>query len=557
MKIKQYMNYTSFMALLFVALFATVACEDDDNSGDTQLPRLFQPVLNEPLSSIENTIIVDMAALSEAVSYTLEVSRDTFQTVDYVIETDTSFVTINEELVGEELFWNTLYQIRATAHAENSSRDSQTADLGFVRTQRFPSILNVPASYDVTDIAARVTWVQAQQPVTGIQVFSGEDLRLENPLFDERPITEEERSAQELVVEGLEPNTEYQIALYSEDVLRGWVNYTTLPPDVDPNAANVIDIRENESPDAVENAVATAPSGSIILVKRGVTYDLPDDNLTKAITIRAAYGFGEQKAKLVTGGNWDIEDGSTIDHIRFVGLEIEGEDFEGDYVFNPNRSDVTVGTVEFDDCLLRRFRGIMRIRTTTMVDSFKIVNSIVDTIGGYGIFTADTDPGDTPTAAVNHIYLRNSTFNHIDTGIQSRNNSETITIENCTFANFIITGNRFLRYRGGDGNNNVTGGISITNSIFGHSWDTSGEGNYGMRGRAEGLESTSWNIVNVWSTANFSFDDGHEIPGFPVGNYSGTQENLWMNPEENNFNFRDSGFVGGYDSGDPRWRLSF
>ena len=123
MKIKQYINYTSFMALLFVTLFATVACEDDDNSGDTQLPRLFQPVLNEPLSSIENTIIVDMAALSEAVSYTLEVSRDTFQTVDYVIETDTSFVTINEELVGEELFWNTLYQIRATAHAENSSRD--------------------------------------------------------------------------------------------------------------------------------------------------------------------------------------------------------------------------------------------------------------------------------------------------------------------------------------------------------------------------------------------------------------------------------------------------
>ena len=51
--------------------------------------------------------------------------------------------------------------------------DSKTSDLGNVRTQRFPTILNIPQAYDVTDIAARVTWDCLGAPVTGIKVFAG------------------------------------------------------------------------------------------------------------------------------------------------------------------------------------------------------------------------------------------------------------------------------------------------------------------------------------------------------------------------------------------------
>ena len=544
---------TMFFILVGILMFS--ACEKDDTAFERT--RLFRPVLNEDLYSERNTIIVNMGQLKEAESYTIEVSRDTFASIDYTIETDTNYVVIDKELVGEELFWNTLYQVRATAHANDPEFDSKIADLGNVRTQRFPTILEIPKSYDVIDTAARVTWVAAGAEVTGIKVFAEDDLQLSNPLFDERPVTDEEREATEAIVTGLEPNTTYQIAIYSGEELRGWVNYTTLERDVDPTDPNVIDIRDDESPSAVSNAVASAPDGAVVLLKRGMTYDFPEDNLNKSITIRAAYGFGEQKAVLFTTGNWDIDDGSTIDHIRFIGVELRGEDYTGDYVFNPNRSDVSIGEVVFEDCKITNFRGIMRIRTSVQLDLYRISNSVVDTIGGYGIITTDTDPADAgspPTATVKNIELVNSTFNYIDTGIQSRNNSESILIENCTFANFIVTGGRFLRYRGGDGNDNVTNGISIRNSIFGHSWDLSGEESYGIQGIGQGLGSTSWDIVNNYSTANFSFRDGTEIPGFPVGNYSGTQEDLWMNPEENNFNFQDSGFAGRFDTGDPRWR---
>ena len=544
---------TFFFILVGILMFS--ACEKDDESFSRN--RLFRPVLNEDLFAERNTIIVNLGKLKEAESYTIEVSRDTFASIEYTIQTDTNYVVIDKDLVGEELFWNTLYQVRATAQADDPEFDSRVADLGNVRTQRFPTILEIPKSFDVIDTAARVTWTAAGAEVTGIRVFTENDLQLSNPLFPERPVTDAEREANEAIVTGLEPNTTYQIAIYSGEELRGWVNYTTFERDVDLTDPNVIDIRGEEDSLAVSNAVANAPDGSIILVKRGRGYAFPEANLNKSITIRAAYGFGEQKATLYTTGNWDIDDGSNIDHIRFIGLELRGEDYTGDYVFNPNRNDVNIGEVSFEDCRITNFRGIMRIRTTVQLDLFRINNSVVDTIGNYGIITTDTNPADAgapATASVQRIELLNSTFNYIDTGIQSRNNTQSITIENCTFANFINTGGMFFRYRGGDGNDNVTNGIAIRNSIFGHSWDMSGEDNYGIRGIGQGLGSTSWDIVNIYSTANFSFAAGSEIPGFPVANYNGTQEDLWISPENNNFNFQDPGFSGRFDTGDPRWR---
>lgn len=530
------------------------ACEKDDEAFERT--RLFRPVLSqEGLTSEENTILVNLGAFKDAESYTIEVSRDTFQTVEYTIETDTNFVVIDKELVGEELLWDAIYQIRAQAHADDPQYDSKVADLGNVRTQRFPTILEIPAAYDVIDTAARVTWVTAGAPVTGIKVFAADDSRLTTPLFEERPVTEEEREAEVAIVSGLDPETEYQVALYSEDQLRGWVRYTTKVRDIDPTAPGVIDLRGDENPQAVSNTVASAPDGAIILISRGSFYEFPEDNLNKSITIRAAYGFGEDKAQLFTTGNWDIDDNSNIDHIRFIGLELRGEDYTGDYVFNPNRENVYVGEVLFDDCEITNFRGIMRIRTSVVVDEYKIHNSLVDSIGGYAIMTTDTDFADENTAHVNNIELVNSTFNYIDTGIQSRMGSESILIENCTFNNFIGNGGRFFRYRGDEGHNNVTNGITIRNSIFGHSWDTSGEEDYGcIRGRAEGLENTNFTVDNVWGTSNFELCDGSEIPGFPSFRYSGTAQELWLAPEEMDFNFRDRSFGGRTNSGDPRWR---
>jgi len=548
-------NITTAFLIIFSGCLLIFACKEEEELFPET--RLFRPVLSEDLLAEGNAIIVNMGKLKKAVSYTIEISRDSFETIDYTIETDANYVVIDDALLGgDPLFWNTLYQVRATAHASEPEYDSKISELGSVRTERFPSILNIPASYDVTDVAARVSWTVAGAPVTKTKVFASTDLKLTTPLLEFDVITADQ-SAGEAIITGLDPATDYQVAIYSEETLRGWANYTTLVPDIDPLAGGVIDIRDNEDPAAVANAVAAAADGAIILVKRGVFYDLPGDDLDKSITIRAAYGFGEQKARLYTTGNWNVADGANIDHIRFIDLELRGADYGGDYIFNPQRDNVYIGELLFENCEIGTVRGIMRIRNTVEIDNFKIVNCVVDSIGSYGIFTADTDPSDPATAHVNNFVLQNSTFNKIQAGITSRNNSQSILIDGCTFSNFIRggSGNYIFRYRGGDDNNNVANGISIRNSIFGPGWDESGSLDYAIRG-IDGLPNTNFDIVNVYSTSDFSFQEGREIPGFPVGNYGGSQTDLWVNPvSANNFNFKDTGFSGRFDSGDPRWRI--
>lgn len=553
-------RFTLYAAIALTSCMALIyGCKEDEVYPET---RLFMPVLHEDLSSVGNTIIVDIAKIKKAVSYTLEVSRDTFETIDYTIESDTNYIVLDDELLsGDPLFWNMLYQLRVTAHADDPQFDSKPSDLGSVRTKSFPTILKTPATYDIIDVAAKVQWETAGSgdPVTGIKAFAGSDLKLITPLL-EVDVDETEQAAGLKLLEGLTPGTNYQVAIYSDGELRGWVEYTTLPADIDPTAAGVVDIRADESPGAVVTAVAGAADGSIILVKRGVKYDMPTVAINKSITIRAAYGFGPKKAQLYnTNGNWNIAGGSTIDHIRFVDLELRGGNFGGTYVFNPATDNVSVSEILFENCTINTMRGIMRIRNNNVViDNFKIINCRVDSISGYGIFTADQDPNGSPstTARVNNFVLQNSTFNRVQAGITSRNNSQSILIENCTFSNMITTesSNYIINYRGSAGNNDVVNGITIRNSIFGPGWNSGGTGTNNIRGK-NGLPNTPITVVNTYATSDWAFVATYEIAGFPSAVYSGTKTDLWANPAGNDFTIKDSGFAGRYSTGDPRWRM--
>ena len=549
-------NIFNIKTVLFLCLSVIMfnACTKDDEQT-YEKTRLFRPVLNVDLYSINNTIVVNMGSLKNAIGYTIEVSRDTFATIEYTVQSDVSYVILDENNLGEELFWNTLYQVRATAHAEDSAFDSKPSDLGSVRTNRFPTILNIPEIYDVTDVAARVTWTPLGAPVTSMKVFADTDLKLKTPLFPETPVTSQENLNGEAFINGLSPEGKYQIAIYSDGVLRGWVNYNTKVADISPTDPGVIDIRADESPSAVENAVITAPDGAIILVKRGVTYNLPSTSLNnKSITIRAAYGFGEQKAKLYTTGNWNIASGSNIDHIRFIDLELRGADYGGDYVFNPSSGNTNVNEILFDNCKIGTFRGIMRLRgNNAVINNFEIRNCVVDSIGGYGIFCTDSDPSTSTTARGNNIKLVNSTFNKITIGIQCRTPSESVIIESCTFANI----NTIFRYRGGTGNNDVTNGIQIKNTIFGRKWDTTGSATtFDVVGtESGGLANTTFDVGNTYTTSDLTWVIGKELSAIILGNYSKKQEELWEDTATNNFNFKDTGFAGRFDTGDPRWRI--
>ncbi|MBI1226659.1 MAG: DUF4957 domain-containing protein [Bacteroidetes bacterium] len=548
--------YAALFLLVGSLVLIFASCKKDEETYDKT--RLFRPVLSEDLMADLNTIIVNMGNSKEATSYTLEVSRDSFATVLYTIESDTNYVVIGPAtLNGTELLWNTLYQVRATAHASDPKYDSKVSDLGSVRTERFPSILNIPTAGDILDVQVRVSWQIAGANVTKIRIFTCDDELLANPLI-ELDVDDVAQATGEFFIAGLTPLTCYQVAIYSGDsgeILRGWEVYNTIASAIDLNDPNVIDLSQSEDPDAVINAIPTAGDGQIIVLKKGVVYNLPEDPLDKSITITAAYGFGNQKAVLFTTGNWNIADGATIDHIRFIDVELRGEDIGGDYVFNPNNAaTTTVNELTFDNCVINNFRGIIRIRSLVFLTNYTINDCIVHHIGGYGIITADTDGAG--NAAFDNLNMTNSTFTKIHSFIQTRQNANTVVIDNCTLSEFADPDGILFRWRGEAGTlSNVLNGITITNSIFGHAWDEGMTGNLAVKGIYAGLENTNFNIINTYATSDFAFTAGSEIPGFPALTYGGTAAALWVDPFDGmDFHFMDNGFAGKNDTGDPRWR---
>ena len=545
-------NVVSGLFIVLVGLGLLVSCKEDDIMKQT---RLFSPVLNKELRSELNTIIVNMGKIKQVDSYTLEVSRDTFKTVDYTIVVDTNYVVLNEAtLNGDPLYWNTLYQIRAKAHATDPQYDSKVSDLGSVRTQKFPSVLIAPAKNDVIDVAAKVRWQVSGVPVTTVKVFAGTDLKLTKPLRSV-PVSESSQKAGEIIIDGLDPLTTYQLAIYSGTELRGWEVYKTRKPAVDLKGPNVVDLSKSEDSTALATAVANAADGAIIVLKKGVRYLTPTDPLNKSITITSAYGFGQNLAMMVNC-NWNIATGVSLNTVKFSGIEIIGGGISGSYIFNPNTSaTTTLENLIIEDCIVSELRGILRIRSKMFVTNYTIQNSIIHRIGNYGILTTDTD-GD-GNAAVDNILLENSTFSKINVFLTSRQNTKTVKINGCTMNEVGASGGTLFNWRGTAGvRSNVTGGISITNTIWGHAWDEANTKNLAVRGIAGGLEATNFSIINTYATADLAFVAGTEIPGFPSTTYNKKAAELWVAPYEGlNFNFKDAAFPGRRAAGDPRWRV--
>ncbi len=544
-------NIIQGLFLVLVGVCLLTGCKEPDVLKQT---RLFSPVLNKELSSELNTIIVNLGRMKQVDSYTLEVSRDTFRTVDYTIKIDTNYVVLNEEtLSGDPLFWNTLYQIRAKAHATDPQYDSKVSDLGNVRTQKFPSVLMTPAKHDVIDVAAKVKWQVSGAPVTVIKVFAGTDLKLTKPLRTVA-VPEKNQTAGEIIIEGLDPLTNYQLAIYSGNVLRGWEVYKTVKAAVDLSAPNVIDLSKSTDSTALATAVSTAPEGSIIVLKKGVRYLTPTVPLSKSITITSAYGFGEKLATMVNC-NWNLANGVSLSTVKFSGIEIIGGGIGGSYIFNPNPSvATTLANLIIEDCIVSELRGILRIRGKMFLTNYTIQNSVIHRIGGYGILTTDTD-GD-GNAAVDNILLENSTFSKINMFLTSRQNTKTIKINGCTMSEVGTSGGILFNWRGTAGvRSNVTGGISITNTVWGHAWDEANSKNFAVRGIAGGLEATNFSVINTYATSDFAFVAGTEIAGLPSTTYNKKAEELWASPYVGlNFKFKDASFPGRRATGDPRWR---
>jgi len=544
MKIDKF-NIRIFFILFIAGLIIMNACNKEEQYPRT---RLFQPVLNENLFAVENTIIVNLGKMKEAKNYTIEVSRDSFLTIDYSIKVDTNYLVINKETVGEDLLWFTLYQLRATALADDAKYNSLPSSLGSVRTQKFPSNMGAPTYFDVLDTRARVFWTPGGEPITGIKVFDAADLRLTNPLL-EFDVTDEDRLAAEKIISGLTASSSYQIAIFSSETIRGWELYRTREPLV--SGDNVVDLT---GIDTVVNLAAILPDvadGSVILLEGGKTYLAGGYAFDKSVTFISGYSFTPALPIIDCNLNFNLSDGSHVDHVTFKDIHLTASDngFGGRYVFNIDKSG-TLGEIKYESCVIRTLRGVIRVKDGSgTLDRFTIYDCQIDSIKDYGILTMDIK-----TWICNEISIKNSTISKAIMFLTSRNNSNSITIDGCTLNEIPEKGRQMFRWREA-GQDNVLNGITISNTIWGHGWNTTGDVDYLVDGY-DGMGSTNWIIINTYTTSDFGYAvDKEQIPGFPSFLYSGSTIQLWTDPYQSVFMFKDTGFAGKSDAGDPHWRI--
>jgi hypothetical protein len=521
--------YKSLFSLMAVAILWG-ACRKTDSM---QPVRLFRPVIAGELLADSNAILVAWQAIKAATSYTVQVSRDTFRTIDISMKVvDTTNVLI------KNLRWDQLYQVQVRAEAADSQFNSRFSNLGAIKTPKFPTILKSPTVSDVTDEAIRVSWTNSGATVTSIKVLKASD----SSLVKEVLLTATDVTNEFKIISGLSGGTTYIGMLYSGTRLRGSDLYTTKQP----ISGAVVDLRSiTGRPSVLADTLPSIASGSTVILKRGETYDISSSiSLNKAVKIMGGSDLSVPGKPVINmPANFNIAAGSNISFVDFEDVYLKGTDATSKYVFNINNAS-TIGRISFQNVIAESFRGVTRFQGGVNNTDYIVNNSVMFNLGGYGVITVDAT-----TSKSDNISITNSTIYKADKIITSRQNSVTVKVENNTINEAPLTGNYLIDYNTA-ATSNVSNGVTVRNNIFGVGRGSAGvTAVRGIRIGAGGIIAT-----NNYSTSDYNVTAAtpFAIPDLIAYNRSSTQ--LWVDAVNGNFKIADMSFPGTASAGDPRWR---
>lgn len=528
------MKKKNILLIGFAFLMIAMGCEKDPVIDDSNV-RLFRPVSGGTLVADSNAILASFLQIQGATSYTLQVSRDTFKTIDVTINvTDTGMVLV------KDLKWDQLYQVQVKANAADPSLSSKYSYLGAIKTPKFPTILNTPGSSEVTEAAVKVSWTNSGAAVTSVKILKASDSSVVTTVL----LTPGDITSQFKIITGLASSTSYIIFLYSGTTVRGWTNFSTKAS----LSGNLIDLRGfSGRPSVLADTIPLIPSGSTIILKRGENYTISSAlNLSKTVNIISGSDLAVPGQAIINlPSNFNIVSGSVIDSIVFNDVTLKSTDATAKYVFNINAV-CTINKINFIGCRISTLRGIVRLQTQpAIVNNFLVDNCVIDSLGSYGVLTVDVN-----TSKADNITIRNSTIYKAEKIIVSKNNSTSLTLESCTINEAPLGGGSsyFIDYNTSP-TNNVVNGIAINNCIFGVAKMTGA--NLSVRGVRAGA-TTSINTSNNYRTSDY-VSAGNDIPN--IITYTRPSTQIWQDPFNGNFKIIDVTFPGRSNSGDPRWRL--
>ncbi|PRY10919.1 uncharacterized protein DUF4957 [Pontibacter ummariensis] len=512
------------------------ACEEDPDKLDPM--RMFTPAGDIRAVSGETQVKLTWnpslyTTSASGATYTVEVAADTlFQTpIILSVQTDTAGVVLTDE----QLDIRQKYFARIKANALGDRPESKHWAVSSSFMIRGMQIFEALMSTDITDKAVLLKW-RAAEGLTQIVLTPQEN---GGPAGEAITVslTEEAIAARQELVRGLTPSTAYRAEIFRGNRVVGYLNFTT-------NAAtvgNVIDLTGfTQRPSVLEDTLLQVESGSIIVLKKGVTYTISNTvNLDRSVTIMSENTVEPTKATIFFTSNFNIAEGSQIDSVVFKDVVMRGNDYGGVYVFNIDNAS-TVGKIKLEGSHAEIFRGIARIKTSGVtIDKFIINNSVIDSVANYGVLTVDNSG-----ARVNDILFSKSTFYKIERPIVSKSSANSIIIEHSTFNDAPEAG----RYLVDFSSNDVAQGVQFRNNIVGRGKKI-GEDN-AVKGIRVG-SSTLVESSSSYATSDYNAT-GNQIPNLTV--YSGTATDLFQDPKNGDFTIKDPNFAGKSTAGDPRWR---
>ncbi|MFV0536365.1 MAG: DUF5123 domain-containing protein [Dysgonomonas sp.] len=508
-------------------------CSDrDDEITSIDYDRLFSPT--ELKAKIVNKTGVELNwnANKIAEGYNVEVyDNESFEGTPVKSAQDISVATYTfSGLEGDKIYW-----ARVQAISPNIS-DSKWSNVPF-RTD-INSILLPTQIGDVAATEFIIRW-PAGSSATKVVLTPASGTAVTYTL------TADDISKGVAKVTGLKPATAYTAILHSGNQRIGITSLTTL-------AEGTIVVN---SEDNFVTTLDNAPDGSVLLLKPGEVYLIGSTTYLfgKNLKIMGYEGFekpiicmsGAASSAVMMGfvGN------SSFNYLRFENVKLTGynnnnsiSDTKISYLFN-NNTVTDLKELSFKNCDITnwgntpfRLQGNKSQKIETLTIDGCVINDVAFS-SNYAVINVNS------TDYINNIVLKNSTVYNFRAGLILRQNAtvNSVTIENCTINQGMLdTGsNRFLL----DMNASVISGqVTIKNNILG----STGE----KAGGARPIDKITSITGNYYTT---DYIDAASSNKDKMTSYSGTSTDLWNNPINGIFTFKDTSFSGIDKAGAPRW----
>jgi hypothetical protein len=563
------------LILIVVAVITCSAiftsCQDDVLPAAT---RLFRPILAD--DNIVAGLDVDTIPY---IKLTWDKYADANQYVVKVVASDgTDSVTITTDSVSclfSNLKFDKEYNIKI--HSVNTANSMQSKDyVVAVTTPDFPTQLSNISASNIIDTQVRIIWNTTENGIA--TVF--DTLKVYNlandSLTESVKVASDELTSGQKIIKKLQPTTKYRIEAYQNGKYKGKKLFTTTS--AESYDGLVIDLRGLTAADSykyftavntlyantVDSVIKANPNQNITFVLQGgVIYRMPTLIVPPTTgKIKFATGLSlNGQASFAVSGNFDAAASTVIGGLEFqkifftdAPLEAKGRgtgdlNYGGTYLFNFSGPNSEIKSIKISDCSIKYKRGILRCKDAATIDTVTVDNCIIDSIGGYGIVTADF-----ATSKITNIKVTNSTLSSCQSLFggtkQAASPINSIDIENNTFVYCIPNAGYIFNYSGC-----TVATFNLKNCVFGIG------GRYpGDAALTTGIKGWSGTVVPTTDGCYFTSDYLWLLTTgttTPVAQIAGTTlttntAQTFADPTKSNF-IVTSSVLKSAKAGDPRW----